>query len=297
MPPRRTHADRRGAFALRAAAPAAAALLLACACGARAATWRSTWTAPGAAFQGAARESFEAARAALDAGRRSEALERLRRLQGEAPGNLEVGAWVQDLEALLLEAGVDVFAPRFTLSADPPDDVLRRAYGAGAADAPTAPSLVLAARAETDVIAALSALDRALELDPSSAWAHYGRAHVLLADRTRVDRWTVARTALERALELDPGHLRARRLEAWMAGQEGDRDGAERLLARWLDVVEDDARVARSDYVDALLDFAHHLLLRGETGRAVRILEDLEGEAHARPRRLMLLTVARQEAG
>ncbi|MEL6716458.1 MAG: hypothetical protein AAFP86_21945, partial [Planctomycetota bacterium] len=136
---------------LRAAVAAAVALFVTCACGARAATWRSSWTAPGAAFQGAERESFEAARAALDAGRRSEALERLRRLGGEASGNLEIGAWVQDLEALLLEAGVDVFAPRFSLRADPPDDVLRRAYGARAADAPTAPSLVLAARAETDV--------------------------------------------------------------------------------------------------------------------------------------------------
>lgn len=273
------------------------ALLSVASCGATRATWRASWSAPGSNFRGTERTAFAEARSAYDRGARTEALERLRRLASEAPDNLEVGTWIQDLESDLLVGGVDLFAPRFSLAEDSADEVLRRVYGARASDAPTVPSLVLAARAETDVIAAESLLTRALELEPRSAWAHYGMAHVILQDRTKIDRWSIARSSLERALELDGGHLRARRLETWMAAQEGDRQSAERLLVRWLDVTESDPRVARANRVEGLLDFVHLLLLRGENGRSIRILQDLDGEPHARPRRLMLLAVARQEAG
>lgn len=230
-------------------------------------------------------------------GRRVEALAALDELRAGAPENLEVAVLAQDLEESLLLDGVDVFAPEHSLAQLEPDEVLRTAYRARALAAPTVSSYVLAARAETDGLSAERLLEQAIELDPTCAWAHYGRSHVLLEDRTRVDRWSLARKSLERALSLDGGHLRARRLEAWMAAEEGSRSDAEALLVRWIEEVEGDPRVAGDERVAARLDLALLLLLRGEDGRALRLLENLEGTRHDRARRLMLLTVAREEAG
>jgi len=283
-------------MALRRAIALSAVALVA-ACGGSSVRWSPSWTAPGARFAVEQREAFADARERLDAGDRLAALDALRDLHAADPDNLEVGAWLQDLELELLRDGVDLFAPAQSLANLAPDEALRRAYRTRAEALLTFSAFVLAARVETDVKSAEITIERALELDPTNAWAHYARAHVLLEDRERVDRWSLARTALERALSLDPGHIRARRLEAWMAAQEGRRGPAESLLARWLDTTDGDPRVSRRARVDALLDFTLLLLIRGQDRRAVRILEDLEGEAISRPRRLMLLAVGRQEAG
>lgn len=267
------------------------------ACSAPVARWVPTWRAPYGTFDAAQRERLAAARALETAGRRVEALDLLRDLQRQDPDNLDVGALVQDLEESLLHDGVDVLGPEHSLAELLPDDVLRTAYAARAEERPTVAAYVLSARAETDVIAAESQLGKALALDPTCAWAHYGRSHVLLEDRTRVDRWNQARQALDRALELGPGHLRARRLEAWMAAEEGGRQGAEGLLVRWIEAAEGDPRVDGAEVVSARLDLALLLLLRGEDGDALDLLEGLEGTRAERARRLALLTVARQEAG
>ncbi len=272
--------------------------LLACAsCGAAPVRWTAGWASAYARFDDDSRDRFITARALHDAGDRLAAREALLELWTDDPENLEVAAWLQDLEGRLLEDGVDIFAPDLSLERHAADDVLRRAYAAHADRSPTVAAYVLAARAETDSLAAETQLGKALELDPTCAWAHYGRAHVLLQDRARADRWSLARAALERALALDAGHLRARRLEAWMLAEEGLSDDAEALLRRWIDRAEDDPRVTRLAFVDARLDLARLLLMRGEHGRAERLLTDLEGEPISRARRLMLLTVARQEGG
>ena len=232
-----------------------------------------------------------------DEGRRADALAVLVEMRDRDPGNIEVAALVQDLEETLLQDGVDLFAPDHSLLDLAPDVVLRQAYAARAAAEPTVVTEILRARAETDLRAAAAQLERAIDLDPTCAWAHYGLSHVLLGDRSRVDRWSSARKSLARALELDPGHVRARRLEAWMAAQEGSRADAEALLVRWVEEVEGDPRISDGERVAARLDLALLLLLRGEDRKALRLLEDLEGERHDRARRLMLLTVARQEGG
>ena len=82
-----------------------------------------------------------------------------------------------------------------------------------------------------------------------------------------------------------------------MMSEQGSRDVAERLLRRWVDQADGDPRVPRGDIVEAQLDLALLMLLRGEDSRAERVLEDLEGEPVGRARRWMLLTVARQESG
>lgn len=259
--------------------------------------WSADWTGAYGRFGDAEREAFSEARAALDEGYRLEALEWFRAVAAQDPDNLEVGAWLQDVEIDLLRDGVDLFPDVASLATTVPEDVLRIEYARRAAEEPTVSAFVLAARVETDVLAAETLIGRALELDPTCAWAHYARSHVLLDDRTRRDRWSRARDSVERALELDAGHLRARRLEAWMAAQQGSRDVAEALLRRWIDAAEGDPRVSREDAVNARLDLALLLLMRGEESRALKVLDDLEGEPVARARRWMLTAVARQEAG
>ena len=276
---------------------AAAALLSLAACGSPGARWSAGWDARYASFDAEARSELAVARGLEEQGRRTDALAVLVEMRDRDPGNIEVSVLVQDLEEALLMDGVDLFAPDHSLAQVAPDVALRLEYAARAAAEPTVVTEVLRARAETDLRAAATQLERAIDLDPTCAWAHYGLSHVLLGDRSRVDRWSGARKTLARALELDPGHVRARRLEAWMAAQEGSRADAEALLVRWIEEVEGDPRVSAAERVAARLDLALLLLLRGEDRRALRLLQDLEGTRHDRARRLMLLTVARMEGG
>lgn len=289
----------QGLFAL-------AAPLVFAGCATRSATWEASWGAPYAAFGPDERADFAGARAMLDAGQRLSALASLRDLAAADQGNLELASWVQDVESDLLQDGVpggDLFpalraGERLAASRDlTPEDALQLVYADRAGESPTVQALILAARVETDGLAAESLLRRALELDPVCSWAHYGLAHVLLEKRSQPDRWSLARASLERALEIESGNLRARRLEAWMLAEEGSRDVAETQLRRWLEEASADPRVSDAERVEAQLDLALLLLLRGEDRRAARLLEDLEGEPTGRARRWMLLTVARQEGG
>ena len=285
---------------------ALAASLAIAGCATRSATWEASWGAPYAAFDPDEQADFAGARAMLDGGQRLSALAALRDLAAADEGNLELASWVQDVESDLLQDGVpagELFpalraGERLAASRDlAPEDGLRLVYADRAEESPTVQALILAARVETDGMAAESLLRRALELDPVCSWAHYGLAHVLLEKRSQPDRWSLARASLQRALEIEPGNLRARRLEAWMLAEEGSRDVAETQLRRWLEESAGDPRVSGAGRVEAQLDLALLLLLRGEDRRAARLLEDLEGEPTGRARRWMLLTVARQEGG
>gem|GEM_PF-776199 len=291
---------------LRPALMAAGLVFWGAGCAARTEVWEATWDAPYAAFGPDERAQFSQVRQLLDRGQRLDGLGALQVLVNEDGDNLELACWLQDLEAELLLDGVEprrVFPEadepldRAAAEVGDPAEDLRRVYAARAAELPTVQALILAARVETDGPAAESLLRRALELDPVCSWAHYGLSHVLLEKRSQPDRWSLARDALDRALEIEPGNLRARRLEAWMLAEEGSRDVAEKQLRRWLEESAEDPRVSRVEAVEARLDLALLLLLRGEDRRAARLLEDLEGEPVGRARRWMLLTVARQEGG
>ena len=156
---------------------------------------------------------------------------------------------------------------------------------------------VLAARAETDAIAALTLLDRALELDPTCAWAHYGKAHALLRDRGATDRWAKARESLARALIHDPAHLRARRLECWMLAQEGQASVAADAMEIWLNETRQDPRVATEDRHRVQLDLSIAWILQGHAKEADDLLVSMEGSELERPRRLAILAVALHEQG
>lgn len=261
------------------------------------------------------------ARADLEGEDWDEAERRLLALAQAHPEELDIGFALQDLRLAqvargLPPAGLDREghggSAAVPLGADPkvlaleraaqPDglvesgaqDVVARLYAEQLHSSPSVPNLVLAARVQRDPAQALAWLGQALSLDPTCAWAHYGRAHALLRMRDQY-RWRNSREALELALEIDPTHLHARRLEAWMLAQEGAGEPAAWAIERWLIATEFDPRVRHEHRVAARLDLARVWLALGATELALRELETLEGEPIGRARRLLLLAVARTE--
>jgi len=274
----------------------ASMLLLLGACGSVAPRWEKSWDAPYGSFTPDEKELFEQARRAHDDGDLPLALGLYDELVRADPENLEVAAWKQEAEIAWLLGGAtgDARAPVLAwlatlMQEDAPIDALRREYLEAARDEPSVTSLVLVARLETDALAARVLLEEAIEADPESAWAHYGRAHALLMERALKNRWSLARRALERALTLEPGHLRARRLEAWMSAQEGASPMATAQLERWLLQSEGDARVDQIERRRIELDLALVYVRRGRDADALRILESLEGRSPERGRRFTLI--------
>ncbi len=263
--------------------------LLPLACGSPRVSWETDWSAPYGTFDTDLRGAFTAARAEMDAGRLELARTRLATLAQTSPDNLEIGVWLQDVELALLEA------------AESPDSdpavALRQLYLQRVSESPSVAGFVLAARAESDAIAAGILLDRALELDPTCAWAHYGKAHSLLRRTELIDRWDQARASLSRALTLDPSHLHARRLEAWVLAQEGDARAAARAYEVWLSRSAGDPRARSEDRRAVKLDLCIAWILSGHPREAAELLIDLEGRPEHRPRRLAVLAVALHEMG
>ena len=208
------------------------------------------------------RLEFERARKALEQEDWAQAERRLVALVEVHPDQLDLGFALQDLRRAQLEEGL--FTPDWEATPVPigPGEVgtlqaslsweqqLALHYSSRLQAAPSVSNLVLAARAQADPAQALVWLDQALALDPSCAWAHYGRAHALLGLRDQY-RWGNAREALDQALTLDPSHLHARRMEAWMLAQEGVAEPASIALERWLIATEFDPRVEHESRVQA----------------------------------------------
>lgn len=271
-------------------------------CATRIETFETDWNQREGTFSVTERVALQSTRANLAAGNHEVARAELARLAERDPENLVVGALLQDVELEILAAARRGVAPedealaRLARDADP-EGALARRYTRSAEETPSVARLVLAARLERDTTVALVLLDRALVLDPRSAWAHYGRAHTQLTDRDDEDRWSRAREAVEAALAAEPGFLRARRLRAWMLAEEGQKEQALAALDAWLEASLDDPRVDPEVRVEARLDRALLLVLTGSPERAVRELEALEGEERGRTRRLTLLAVAELERG
>lgn len=272
-----------------------ASLVLLAACAAPAPVWEPSWSRSASL----ARYELVHARALSEAGDLLGAWRLLGAVERELPDDVGLAAWSQDLELALL-AGDGPLPEELAPEAAAPDpaDALRRRYARRVEAAPEdSAALVLAARLESDALAAENLLDRALVLDPGSAWAHYGRAHAILRQPGRRGRWETAHEALDRALELDPGLVPARRLEAWMAAEEGAAGPAGRALRVWLEQTRDDPRVARAERVRAEIDLAILWILNGHPGAARDLLVALEGGRVDRERRLAALAVADRALG
>ncbi len=268
--------------------PVLATWLLAAACSAPTVNPRAIGRgAPADALAPAALALLERGLASLAEGRMEDALELLRALALDHPQHVPVGIWLQ--EARLSQA-------RSTPAAGfegNPDEPLRRAYRERADAEPSVLALLLAARVEDDPVASLLLLDRALELDPASAWAHYGRAHVL-ARRGDLDE---AGRALDAALAREPAHLPARRLAAWLAARTGRSDEAVGALESWIADCGADLLLVPARRDEARLDLALLLLHAGRTERASQVLGALEGTAAEPFRRLCAQAVALEARG
>jgi len=257
------------------------------------------------------RLEFDRARQQMNQGDWLGAHERLQALIETFPDVIDLGIAMQDVQAELLAQGrlpgmkEGLSKPSLT-GPDVPhlttlqqfdlQAVLKLWYARRAALFPSVASFVLAARVEGDSAQALELLNRALALDPSCAWAHYGRAYALLSQRDQY-RWRNSREALARALDLDPSHVLARRMEAWMLAQEGVTTHAAVALERWLIATEFDPRVGHRSRVEARLDLARIWLTSEDVEPALRELRSMEGEPYDRERRLLLLAVALTEKG
>ncbi|MCA9002182.1 MAG: hypothetical protein KDB61_09675, partial [Planctomycetes bacterium] len=301
---RRVHA--RGRFA-----PLILCLVALAACQSGPDVWRPLWRAPYGYLSMPERLEFDRVRQEMGEGDWRGAHERLQALVAQNPDQLDLAFAMQDVQGKLLAQGelmemhegaveMSIAGPaapgEATLEQMDAATVLKFWYARRAAEQPSIPSLVLAARVEPDAKKALEWLDRALVLDPTCAWAHYGRAYVLLQQRDQY-RWRNSREALARALELDPSHVLARRMEAWMMAQEGANAKAAVALERWLIATEFDPRVSHDRRVETRLDLARVWLNDGRVDPAMKELRSMEGEPYDRERRLLLLAVALTERG
>ncbi len=256
------------------------------------------WRASEPPWSERARSELAAARAATDAGRIEEAWAVVAPLAAADPSDLDLAVWLQDLRLELAE-GDSQLDPVLALEpeTDGPEERIRKLYATLAREHESPAALVLAARVESDAIASISLLDRALELEPDFTWANYGKAHALLQNKTVVKRWQLAREALQRALVRDPGLIGARRLEAWMLAQEGTVREARAALEMWLQRTQTDVRVGSREREEAEVDLALLRVLDGDPQHARELLEHLEGSAVERDRRLTVLAVAAAEMG
>lgn len=201
------------------------------------------------------RARFLDARAQFLAGDIAQGRASFERLLDGAPDTIPLGIWWQECEAALGDA-----------------DSLRQRSEERAELHPSVGSEVLAARAQSDVIAAERWLARAEVRDPDCVWVHHGRAFLAL----RGGLLDESRIALERALAADPGHLPARRLEVRMLTRDGATEAARMRLAGWIARATNDPRVLPRDLAEAQLDLALLSLGADEVGDAEDALESLD---------------------
>lgn len=205
---------------------------------------------------GAAPE-FRAARERYLAGDLAQARAGFERLLDASPDTIPYGIWWQECEAALSDA-----------------DTLRRLAEERAVLRPSLGSEILAARAQTDPLAAETWIARAEARDPDCVWVHHARAWLAARDG-RLDE---ARLALERALAADPGHLPARRLEVRMLARDGSTEAARLRLSGWVARAANDPFVLPADLAEARLDLALLALGAQEVDDAEEALEDLDPE-------------------
>lgn len=162
-----------------------------------------------------------------------------------------------------------------------------------AEDEPTPEHLLLAARVEDDPQAARARIERALSIDPDSAWAHHALAHRLARDGD----WVAAGERVQRALALDPGLLPARRLETMVLARGGDRDLAIAALARWIHNAQRDPLVGAHELDAARLDLAQLLILDDEAEQSRAVLAQLAEPERAGARVELVFAAVEQAQG
>ena len=205
------------------------------------------------------------------------------------PEDFDLAARLQDVELELLELGES--PPGFAPGAGSPVERLRRTYRTRADRSGDPASLVLAARVEDDLLAALYLVELATAKGEGNAVAHYARAHVLFA----LGRLGEARQALGRVFAARPGLSRARRLEARVLAALGEEREALVALDAWLERSAGDPRLAPEQRVDGHLEAAGLELSLDQAGAALERLESLGTFGGKRGANLELLRAAALE--
>ncbi|MBI1380084.1 MAG: hypothetical protein GC161_03210 [Planctomycetaceae bacterium] len=205
------------------------------------------------------------------------------------PGDFDLAARLQDVELRLLERGE--VPEDFPPGEGTANERARRAYRARAERVGDARSLLLAARVEDDLLAALYLVQMAAGKDDADAAVHYGHAHVLFA----LGRLGEARQALGRVFATRPGFLRARRLEARVLAAQGEEREALVALDAWLERSGRDPRLSPAQRADAQLEAAGLELGLDQAGAALERLESLGPYEGKRGARLELLRAAALE--
>jgi tetratricopeptide (TPR) repeat protein len=236
-------------------------------------------------------EALRAVRADIGTGDLPSALARLDRLAESRPADIDVAVLRQEVELQLrarehADGGETPEAAAAAAEAE-----LREYYASAAEEEPTPVSLVLAARLEPDPERALSALERALRMQPDHAWAHYGSAHAY----SRLARHREARESLDRALALAPWHLRARRLDATLRARAGETEQARAALLGWLGHAVDSPFVPAAERAEALIDLAILEVLSDDASEAERRLRQAESLGPRDASRLELVRAAAEE--
>lgn len=232
-----------------------------------------------AALPEPARDDLQRARRALDGGDVGVARAILDALRAARPDDVETAVMLQELT--------------LRLSSEPERAALLARARADATSQPTLVHLLLAARIEPVAADARAWIDRALLLEPRSAWVHYAAAH----GSARQGDWAAAQQSVAEALRIDPGHRAARRLEAAILARAGENEKAQQALEVWLAVTADDPRIDGRARALAQLDLAHLYLLTEEEGKARKLLLQLASSPVDEVRRLCLLAAVEQALG
>jgi predicted Zn-dependent protease len=231
---------------------------------------------------------FQRARAAWNAGDAHGARSAFEALAQREPENIVYGVWAQESAlAAIARDSADNEAARA------PREALFQRYVFASEEHPNAASCFLAARLDPDPKSAERRLERALELDPKCAWAHYGLAFQSARDSD----WTRARERLARAKAADPGHMPSYWLEAWILTRRGSVEDAASAWTGWLERARDDDAVLPSAKADAELDLALLWMLAGEPRKSRDLLDQVDQSVVDRSRRFSAIACVEQALG
>lgn len=237
-------------------------------------------------------EELRMAVEALEAGDLMSSRSTIASLANRRPGDVHAAIWHQEARiawierrSSLIRAGGD--------STDSAEETLRKRYRLEAEQTPSPLAYLLAARLESDELAAQLLLKKALELDPRMSWAHYALAHVA----ARVGDWSTARRELDLTFERQSNHLPALRLYGWLQAGAGDTERAIRAMEAWLDQASKDLLATRATRDQMRLDLALAYYADGDTQEALSLLSELAPGDVDEVRRLTAMAVVEESRG
>ncbi len=228
----------------------------------------------------------------LESGDPIQAIKAFEELVRRAPEDLPSAVWLQEARMAERLRRAELFRYSASNGRAPQAD-LRERYRAEALAQPSALAYFLAARVEEDQLAASLLLKKALELDPSMPWAHYGLAY----GAARAGDWALAREELMTVFEIDPGHLPSVRLFGWLMAKVGDDASAVAAFEVWIKAASEDRLAGPATLDRVRFDLVLAYTNQGAWDDALKLLDALEQSSISASDRLASIAVARQGRG